>query len=162
MWLRRAVFRWLLPAAFLLPLWLIVGWAVFQGGWAILWVLFIAVPSVLVGQLALTLLTRSRPSVRAERAVSWLDVAGFATWHALTVAVGCFVDGAFGWLLIAAILVGLGLVWLQVWQLWTELRGSGVGIRETVAWSQVRPSGQRAATSPQPEVIIVEETDSRG
>ncbi len=162
MWLRRAVFRWLLPAAFLLPLWLVVGWAVFQGGWAILWVLFIAVPSVLVGQLALTLLTRSRPSVRAERAVSWLDVAGFAAWHALTVAVGCFIDGAFGWLLIAAILVGLGLVWLQVWQLWTELRGSGAGIRETVTWSQVRPGSSRATTSPRPEVIIVEETDSRG
>ena len=162
MWLRRAVFRWLLPAAFLLPLWLVVGWAVFQGGWAILWVLFIAVPSVLVGQLALTLLTRSRPSVRAERAVSWLDVAGFTAWHALTVAVGCFIDGAFGWLLIAAILVGLGLVRLQVWQLWAELRGSGVGIRETVTRSQVRPGSERATTSRQPEVIIVEETDSRG
>ena len=43
MWLRRAFFRWFLPAAFLLPLWLLVGWGVFQGGRAILWVLFIAI-----------------------------------------------------------------------------------------------------------------------
>ena len=30
MWLRQAFFRWLIPAAFLLPLWLLVGWGVFQ------------------------------------------------------------------------------------------------------------------------------------
>ena len=42
MWVRQAFFRWLLPAAFVLPAWLLVGWIAFQGGWAILWVLFIA------------------------------------------------------------------------------------------------------------------------
>lgn len=125
MWLRQAFFRWLLPSAFVLPLWLLVGWGVFQGGWAILWVLLIAMPSVFIGQLLLTLLTRSRPSVRAERAVSWWDVAGFALWHGLTIAVGFFIDGAFGWLLAAAIVVGIALVWLQLWQLWNEARGSG-------------------------------------
>ncbi|WP_214443639.1 hypothetical protein, partial [Mycobacterium tuberculosis] len=108
MWIRQAFFRWLLPSAFILPLWLLIGWAVFQGGWSILWVLLIAMPSVFVGQLLLTLLTRSRPSVRAERAVSWADVGGFGLWHALTIAVGFFIDGAFGWLLAAAIVVGIG------------------------------------------------------
>ena len=28
MWLRQAFFRWLIPAAFLLPLWLLIGWIV--------------------------------------------------------------------------------------------------------------------------------------
>ena len=67
--MRRAFYLWLVPAAFVLPLWILLGWGIFQaGGWAFLWVLFIAVPSVFLGQLLLTLLTRSRPSVRAERA----------------------------------------------------------------------------------------------
>jgi len=164
MWLRQAFFRWLIPAAFLLPLWLLIGWGVFQGGWSILWVLFIAVPSVFVGQLVLTLLTRSRPSVRAERAVSWWDVGGFTLWHGLTIAVGCFIDGAFGWLLAAAVVVGIGMFWLQFWQLWTEAKANGAGFRQTVSWSMTEGVGE-ASSSPRSarphEVIVVRETDSR-
>ena len=52
MWIRRAYFSWLFPAAVVLPLWLLIGWGVFQSsGWAFLWVLFIAMPSVLVCEL---------------------------------------------------------------------------------------------------------------
>ncbi|WP_338565980.1 MFS transporter permease [Microbacterium paraoxydans] len=161
MWIRQAFFRWLLPSAFLLPLWLLIGWAVFQGGWSILWVLLIAMPSVFLGQLLLTLLTRSRPSVRAERAVSWWDVAGFGLWHALTIAVGFFVDGAFGWLLAAAIVVGIALVWLQLWQLWNEARGSGTRIRETISWSTMTPPRTESPQTSVHEVIVVRETDDR-
>ncbi len=161
MWLRQAFFRWLIPAAFVLPLWLLIGWGVFQGGWAILWVLFIAVPSVFVGQLLLTLLTRSRPSVRAERAVSWWDVGGFTLWHGLTIAVGCFIDGAFGWLLAAAIVAGIGLIWLQLWQLWSEAKGSGARFRETISWSTVPGVDEPRADAPAHEVIVVRETESR-
>ncbi|WP_315636921.1 MULTISPECIES: MFS transporter permease [Microbacterium] len=161
MWIRQAFFRWLLPSAFLLPLWLLIGWAVFQGGWSILWVLLIAMPSVFVGQLLLTLLTRSRPSVRAERALSWWDVAGFGLWHALTIAVGFFIDGAFGWLLAAAIVVGIGLVWLQLWQLWNEARGSGARIRETISWSTMTPPRAETTQTSVHEVIVVRETGDR-
>lgn len=161
MWLRQAFFRWLLPAAFVLPLWLLVGWGVFQGGWAILWVLLIAMPSVFLGQLLLTLLTRSRPSVRAERAVSWWDVAGFGLWHGLTIAVGFFIDGVFGWLLAAAIVVGIALVWLQLWQLWNEARGSGARIRETITWSTIPAPGEQQPRPAAHEVIVVRETDGR-
>ncbi len=160
MWLRQAFFRWLIPAAFLLPLWLLVGWGVFQGGWAILWVLFIAVPSVFVGQLLLTLLTRSRPSVRVERAVSWWDVGGFTLWHGLTIAVGCFIDGAFGWLLAAAVVVGIALVWLQLWQLWNEAKGSGARIRETISWSTVPGVDEAAPETREREVFVIREKDS--
>jgi hypothetical protein len=126
MWLRRAFFHWLIPAAFLLPAWLLVGWGVFQGGAGpFLWVLFIAAPSVFLGQLTLTLLVRARPTVRAQRAVSWWDAAGFASWHGLTIAVGFF--GAwFPLLLIGAIVVAVALFWLSLWQLWSEAR-SGTG-----------------------------------
>ncbi|MEJ1091962.1 MFS transporter permease [Microbacterium istanbulense] len=163
MWLRRAFFLWLLPAAFVLPLWILLGWGIFQaGGWAFLWVLFIAVPSVFIGQLLLTLLTRSRPSVRAERAVSWWDVLGFTVWHGLTIAVGCFIEGAFGWLLALAIAAGIALFWLQLWQLWNEAKGSGARIRETITWTTTEPLRPRAEqTRSTPEVIVIQESDNR-
>lgn len=156
MWLREAFFRWLLPAAFLLPLWLVVGWIIFgRSGWSLLWVLLMAAPAVFAGQLILTLLTRSRPSVRAERALSWWDVLGFTVWHVLTVSVGLFAAGAFGWLLTGAIVAAVGLFWLQLWQLWNEARGSGLRIREAMSWSAPReePPSARA----QPDVVVIEE-----
>ena len=52
MWLRRAFFHWLIPAAFVLPVWLLVGWGVFQGGaGSFLWVLFIAAPLMVLAGL---------------------------------------------------------------------------------------------------------------
>lgn len=161
MWLREAFFRWLFPAAFILPLWLLIGWGVFRGGWAIIWVLLIAMPSVFIGQLLLTVLTRSRPSVRAERAVSWWDVAGFGLWHALTIAVGFFVDGAFGWLLAGAVVAGIALIWLQLWQLWSEAKGSGARIRESIVWSSVAGSDPQRPPASSHEVIVVREVEER-
>ena len=133
MWLRRTVFAWLLPAAFLLPLWLLAGWGIFHaGGWAFLWVLLIAIPSVFLGQLLFAMLVRARPSVRAERAVSGWDVAGFGLWHGLTIALGFYPEGWFGILLAGAIVVGLAMLPLLLWQLWSEARGSLAAV--TTAW----------------------------
>ncbi|WP_336628376.1 MULTISPECIES: MFS transporter permease [unclassified Microbacterium] len=126
MWIRRAFFSWLFPAALVLPLWLFIGWGVFHaGGWAFLWVLFIALPSVLVGEVALGLLVRARPTVRAERAVSWRDVLGFTVWHGLTIALGFFPENAFGWLLTGTIVAFLGLFWSTLWQLWKDVAERG-------------------------------------
>ena len=157
MWLRQAFFRWLLPAAFLLPLWLLIGWGVTgAGGWAFL-LLLIAMPSVFIGQLLLTLLVRSRPSVRVARAVSWWDVAGFTVWHGLTIAVGFFPQAWFGLLVTGAIVVGLAMFWLMLWQLWSEAKGSGGGIRYFTTATVDPPaeaSPRRAADS---EVFIIQE-----
>ena len=60
--LRRGFYRWLIPAAFVLPLWLFVGWIVFGANpLSLLWVLLSA-PIVLIGQLILTLLDLDRVS----------------------------------------------------------------------------------------------------
>ncbi|MEV7620649.1 MFS transporter permease [Microbacterium sp. NPDC089321] len=160
--LRQLFFRWLLPASLVLPAWMLVGWAIFgRNGWGLLWVLLMAIPGVLVTQLVLTLLTRSRPSVRAERAVSWLDVAGFGVWHVLTILVGCFIDGAFPWLLTAAIVTAVALLWLQLWQLWNEARGAGARLRETIVWSTLTPSQHAERAAGEPDVIVIEESRSR-
>ena len=126
MWLRRAYYGWLIPAAFLLPLWLLVGWAVFRaGGWAFLWTLFLAIPAVFIGQLVLTLLVRARGTVRSHRAVSWWDVLGFTVWHALIIALGFFNQAWWAPVMIVTILVGVGLFWLDA--LAAAARGQAVG-----------------------------------
>jgi hypothetical protein len=127
MWLRRAFYSWLFPAAFLLPLWLLVGWAVFNaGGWAFLWVLFLAIPAVFVGQIVLTLLVRARGTVRAQRAVSWWDVLGFAVWHLMIISLGLFVEAWWAPVMVLTIIAGVGLFWLTLWQLWREARPSSM------------------------------------
>lgn len=130
--LRRGFFFWLLPSAVVLPLWLVVGWIVSDaGGWALAWVLVVAVPSVLIGQLVLTLLIRSRGTVRHTRTVSWGDLAGVGVWHVLTIAVGLFSETWFWPLLIAATVVFLAVFWFSLWQLFQEARPSVILRRYT-------------------------------
>jgi hypothetical protein len=162
MWVRRAFYNWLLPAAFVLPLWLFVGWGVFNaGGWAFLWVLFIAVPSVFVGQLALTLITRSRPSVRAARAVSWTDALGFGLWHALTIALGFYASSWWVPVMVLAVIVGLALVWWQLRLLWSEVRPSTVLLQAQNGAAYIPAAQERMHPRPEAdshEVIVVEES----
>ncbi|HWS51425.1 MAG TPA: MFS transporter permease [Microbacterium sp.] len=157
MWLRQGFFRWLLPAAFLLPLWLLIGWGVTgAGGWAFL-LLIIAMPSVFVGQLLLTLLVRSRPSVRATRAVSWWDVAGFTLWHGLTIAIGFFPQAWFGLLLSGAIATGIAMFWLMLWQLWSEAKGAGGTVRVFARTTADPPVDGRTRVDVDNEVFVIRE-----
>ncbi|WP_144796365.1 MFS transporter permease [Microbacterium paludicola] len=158
MWLRSAFYRWLFPAAVVLPLWLLIGWVVTgAGGWALLWVLFIAVPSVFVGQIVLTLLQRARPSARETRMASWWDVLGFGVWHALTIAIGFYPQTWFPLLLAGAIAVAIGLFWLQLWQLWSEARTAGGGIRFMRAPMVDAESGPSRATPVVDDVFVIKE-----
>ena len=161
MWVRRAFFGWLIPAAFVLPLWLLVGRAVFNaGGWAFLWVLFIAVPGVFVWQLVLTLLVRARGTVRAQRAVSWWDVLGFTVWQGLVIALGFFNPAWWAPVLVVAILVGLGLFWSALVQLWREARPASLLMRTTEGIAYIPPMASGAPAAERPEVIVL--TEKRG
>ncbi|WP_460774145.1 MFS transporter permease [Microbacterium sp. GXF7504] len=160
MLIRRAYFASLIPAAFVLPLWLFVGWGLFDaGGWAFLWVLFIAIPSVLVGNLALALLVRARPTVRAERALSWPDVAGFGLWHVLTIAVGFYGRQWWALLFVLTVVVGLGVFWSTLVQLWREARPSSI-LQYTTAGTAYLPPQQERPRAAQggPEVIVLSES----
>lgn len=143
MWLRRAFFVWLIPSAFLLPLWLLIGWGVFNAqALGLIWVLLIAIPSVFIGQLIFTLLVRARGTVRASRAVSWGDVLAFTVWHGLTVALGFFNPVSWVWLFLTAIVAGLGLFWYLIWALVRESR------------PQLRGAAGHAHT---PDVVVITE-----
>jgi hypothetical protein len=169
MWLRRAFYGWLIPAAFLLPLWLLVGWAVFRaGGWAFLWVLFLAIPAVFIGQLILTLLVRARGTVRAQRAVSWWDVLGFGTWHVLIISLGLFNQAWWATAMITTILVGVGLFWLTLWQLWREAQPSRMVMYTTEGLAYLPPDpvahsasaeGASSTHSPADVFVIAEKRD---
>lgn len=158
MWLRRAYYGWLIPAAFLLPLWLLVGWAVTDaGGWAFLWVLLIASPAVLIGQLGLTLLVRARTAARSSRAVSWWDVVGFTLWHCLTIALGFFVEASWVPVFILTVFVGLALFWLELWQLWRQAEVSRVLLSAATGVDSFAPKSVRRALSP--DVYVVTEPE---
>jgi len=157
MWVRRAFYGWLVPAAFLLPLWLLVGWAFFNaGGWAFIWVLFIAIPSVFIGQLVLTLLVRARGTVRAERAVSWWDVLGFTVWHCLTIALGFFNEAWWAPVMVLTIVAGLALFWLELGQLWREAKPANILLRTTEGVGYI-PAQSTPPEQSDREVIVITE-----
>ena len=157
MWLRRAYFYWLVPAAFVLPVWLLVGWGVFNaGGWAFLWVLFLAIPGMFIWQLVLTLLVRARGTVRAERAVSWWDVLGFTVWHLLVISLGFFNPAWWAPVLVVALLVGVGMFWLELWQLWREAKPSRLLLRTTDCIAYIPPTARPETAEPQDVIVITE------
>ncbi|MGZ0710652.1 MFS transporter permease (plasmid) [Coraliomargarita sp. W4R53] len=160
MWLRRAFYGWLIPAAFLLPVWLFIGWGVFNaGGWAFLWVLLLAVPSVLVGQLLLTLLVRARGTVRAQRAVSWWDVLGFTIWHLLIISLGFYAEAWWAQAFVVTVFAAVGLFWLELWQLWREAQPSRVLLRTNggMSFMQVPAQPETSSAETVEEVFVVTE-----
>jgi len=157
MWLRRAFYLWLLPAAFVLPLWLLVGWVAFDGGgWALVWMLFIAMPGVLLAQLVLMLLVRARGTVRAQRAASWWDVLGFGLWHLSVIALG-FYGPAWIAQAFASAALAVGLFWLLIWQLWTEARPRVTLMRADNGTAFLRPPDPTRTPTDDPEVVVIEE-----
>ena len=60
-----------------------------------------------------------------------------------------------------AIVAGIALIWLQLWQLWNEAKGSGARLRETITWSTIPTVDEPAPPTRAHEVIVVRETDSR-
>jgi hypothetical protein len=158
MWLRRAFFGWLIPSAFLLPLWLLVGWAVFNaGGWAFLWVLFLAIPGVFLWQLLLTLLVRARGTVRAHRAVSWWDVLGFTVWQGLVISLGFFAESWWAPMMVLAIVAGIALFWLELWQLWSEARPSRFVLHTSEGMAYIPSQADEPQTTAPREAIVVTE-----
>lgn len=156
--LRRAFFLWLIPAAFLLPLWLLIGWIIFGANpWALLWVL-ISAPIVFVWQLVVALLVRARGTVRAERAVSWADVGLFAAWHAAVIALGVF-DLTWWWPLFAVtVALGVALLWSALSQLLSEARPSVAMGNMGTGYLHVPPPSAAPRSSRTDDVIVIEET----
>ena len=119
MLLRRALYRWQMISVVVLPIWLAVGWAIFGGGgWGTLGlVLVVPIAFVVLGIVAL--LTNVRPTVRHERALSWIDVGVLTAWQLSIIATGFYGATATGFGVLA-ILLGIAAFWAAVWQLVTD------------------------------------------
>lgn len=116
MLLRRLFYRWQFIAVIALPVWLLVGWAVFgSGGWATLG-LALVVPVAFIALGIIALLVNARPTVRAERAASWLDVAVLGAWHLSIIGTGFYGSGG-AWLAVFAVIGAIAAFWVSLWQL---------------------------------------------
>jgi hypothetical protein len=116
MLIRRLFYRWQFLAVVVLPLWLVIGWAVFgAGGWGTLG-LVITVPASFLTLLVIALLVNARPTVRSERAASWTDVGVLGAWQLAIVGTGFYAAGspAFG---VLAVVGAVAAFWVTIWQL---------------------------------------------
>lgn len=156
--LRSGFYRWLIPAAFVLPFWLFIGWIIFGANpLSLLWVL-ISAPIVLVGQLILTLLVRARGTARAERAVSWMDIGLIGGWNALIVFLGVFSNPWWWGVFALTVVVGIAALWGTFSQLWREARPAGVILRTPEGVGYVpAPAPRPSAGQADAEVIVIRE-----
>ena len=173
--IRRAFYHWQFIAAGALPLWLLVGSAIFgSGAWAVLGIFFAA---VLIGLslLVVALVMYARKEVRETRTISRADVGVLALWHALIIAIPVSEDAA-GWLSVLVIIGGLAVFWFAVWELFDSARRrmrQMVDLMEQTARGQSSPGASRQplpdrskpapsfGRAPAPEVIIIEEKRDR-
>ena len=163
MLIRRALYFAQFPAAVILPAWILVGWGLFAAtGWEIIG-LIVGAMMLTVGMLAAAALVFARKSVRAGRAVSWLDAGLQALLYGLIVAVGLFTPatGLLGSLTVVAV---LALFWAAVVQLVVETRRR---VRETLADFEAQAARlQTPATGGRTpridgEYIVIETSDGR-
>lgn len=91
MWLRRALYRALWGAAFVLPLWVFLGRVFFGAplGYAFI-TQIVLVPILFVLQVAATLVVFLRPSVRRTRSVAPLEAAALGVLWIGQLAIGFF------------------------------------------------------------------------
>jgi len=115
MLIRRLFYRWQFIAIIALPVWLLVGWAIFgSGGWGTLG-LVIVVPIAFLTLGVVALLVNARPTVRRERAVSWTDVAVLGLWHAAIIGTGFYTGST--WFGLLAVVGAIAAFWVVLWQL---------------------------------------------
>ncbi len=121
MLLRRALYVVQFPLAVLLPLWVLLSRGIFADGigWSFLGYLVLS-PILFLALASIVGLVSARKTVRVQRAVSWLDAALLGALTLTLVAYGLF---ALPVLAALAVLLVVGGVWLELWQLFTETRG---------------------------------------
>jgi hypothetical protein len=156
MWLRRTLYTVQFGAAIVLPLWLLVGRALFGGDVdGDLLALVVLAPLVALGLAALSGVTAARASVRRLRTLGWADVAVLAVVWAAFVVAGAL--PALSPLLVLAIALLFGAFWLQTWRLIAETRARVRSAFATLDRLRVPP-----ATPPRrPEVIVIESGERR-
>lgn len=127
--IRRAFRIWMVIAAVALPIWPLIGWGLFGGGgWQFVALLF-SMPILFLAMLAVAGLVWARPTVRRQKAVSWLDVGIVTLWQVCVIGFGLFgpSSNAFA---VLGVIAGLAAFWVVLWEFFTDARERA---RETLA-----------------------------
>lgn len=160
--LRRAFRTWMLIAAVVLPIWPLVGWGLFGGGgWEFL-VLVVSMPILFVTMAIVAGLIWARPTVRREKAVSWLDVGILTLWQACVIGFGLF-GPASNLFAVVGVLAGLAAFWVVLWEFFEDAKKRA---KETMAEFEqmaARPSmrGNPPLAREGEELIVIRETEIR-
>lgn len=106
--LRRGFFVWQFAAVAVLPLWLLVGYALWGASVSGLLGVLLLVPGVLVVELGLALLLSARGEVRRARALDWPAIGLLAAYQAGVIGFAFFGPASawFGVLAVAAAIAG--------------------------------------------------------
>jgi hypothetical protein len=167
--IRRVFYRWQFLAAILLPVWLLIGWAIYGSGsgWGIV-ALLLVVPIAFFSLGVVALIIAARPDVRAAKAVSWIDVAVLTVWHGLIIATGFYGPGATTFAVLA-IVGAIAAFWISIWQLFGD---SARRVRATMSeFERLAAQQQRAQMGSDPgsrpyesvdeEIIVIQERTER-
>lgn len=148
--IRRAAFVWQFAAVVVLPLWLLVGYAIWGAGVGGFLGISLVAPLLLVAQLALAALFTARASVRRPRMLGLADTAVIAVVTVAVVGAGFF-TAATPWFGVLAVAALLGGFWLGGWELVTEVR---TRMRRTLADLGFGPTDARPAIDAGEYVVI--------
>lgn len=142
--LRRAAFVWQFAAAAVLPLWLLVGYALWGAGLGGFLGIALLAPLAVVALLGVAVLVAARGSVRRTRMLGGADTAVSAVLSAAVVGFGFF-GPATTWFGVLAVAAALGGYWLAGWELVTEIR---TRMRAALAAFGLGPQAPQAARTP--------------
>jgi hypothetical protein len=139
--LRRAFFAWQFAAAAVLPLWLLLGYALWGASLSGLVSIVLLVPIVLVVELGLALLFSARARVRRERALDLPAVGVLAAFQIGVIGFGFFGPSS-AWFGLLAAVAAIGGFWLGATLLGRDIRSR---VQETMT-----AFGRPPQTAPRP------------
>jgi hypothetical protein len=119
--IRRAFFVWQFAAAAVLPLWVLLGYALWGSGLNGLFGIALLAPLLVLTELGLAVLFTARASVRRPRALDWPAIGVLALFHVAVIGLGFF-GPASAWFGVLAVASALGGYWLAILLLVREVR----------------------------------------
>ena len=127
--LRRAFFAWQFAAAAVLPIWLLIGYAVWGASVSGFFGVLLLVPGVLLVELGLALLFSARAGIRRSRALDLPAVGVLAAYQVGVIGLGFF-GPATAWCGVLAAVAAIGGFWLGGTLLMRDVRSR---VQQTMA-----------------------------
>ena len=81
---------------------------------------------------------------------------GFAVWHLMVISLGFFNQAWWAPVMVVTVLVGVGLFWLELWQLWSEAKPTRMVLRTSGGVSYLPPMYSETSDEPQEVIVITE------